>query len=331
MDRLSGILKNPDKPVQIILSGKAHPHDTAGKETIQSIIQKVRTYRLEHHIVFLEDYDMVIARLMVKGCDVWLNNPIRPLEASGTSGMKAALNGTLNLSILDGWWDEAFNGKNGFAIGEGVEYDDHEEQDIIESDQLYDLLEHVVVNMYYDRDGQRFPEKWVSYMKESIKTITPEFSTTRMVKDYTNNFYLKALGRYDKLIADGNRIPGEFRNWKDKIIGEWKNIEVIDASINKNNGAYVGKKINVSSVVNLAGLSPEDVDVQVVFGGVNHHGEFHSPRKESLKHVKSEGKYHHYEGSYKCPDTGKQGMTVRILPSHELLGGPSEMYVCSWA
>jgi len=134
--------------VQIVIAGKAHPHDTQGKEVIQSIIQKVRAYGLERHVVFLEDYDMVIARFMVKGCDVWLNTPVRPMEASGTSGMKAAINGTLNLSVLDGWWDEAFNGKNGFSIGHGEEYQDHEEQDIVESGSLYDLLEQVIVPVF---------------------------------------------------------------------------------------------------------------------------------------------------------------------------------------
>ena len=169
MERLTKILNTPDKPVQIIIAGKAHPHDTQGKEVIQAIIAKIREYHLERKIVFLEDYDMIIARFLVKGCDVWLNNPIRPMEASGTSGMKAALNGTLNCSILDGWWDEAYNGENGFAIGNGEEYDNPQEQDIIEAGALYDTLENAIVETFYDREDLRvLPERWIKMMKNAI-------------------------------------------------------------------------------------------------------------------------------------------------------------------
>ncbi|MFW5701615.1 MAG: alpha-glucan family phosphorylase, partial [Bacteroidota bacterium] len=228
MEKLAKIMKDPDRPVQLILSGKAHPHDQQGKEVIQSIIQKVRAYDLEKHVVFLEDYDMDIARYMVKGCDVWLNNPIRPMEASGTSGMKAALNGTLNFSVPDGWWDEAYDGTNGFAIGEGEMYSNPEEQDIIESQALYDILAQVIVPMFYERGANRAPDTWIQFMKNSIRTIAGRFSTHRMLKEYCTEFYFPAAERYKSFMKDNARLANDFRYWKQKVRDNWSLLEIID-------------------------------------------------------------------------------------------------------
>lgn len=332
MDRLAKLLTNKQKPVQIIIAGKAHPHDVQGKEVIQSIIQKVRAYQLERYVVFLEDYDMVIARFMVKGCDVWLNTPIRPLEASGTSGMKAGLNGTLNLSILDGWWDEGFDGTNGFAIGQGEEYSNPEEQDIVESGLLYDLLEQVVVPMFYERSSSgRIPEKWVQLMKNSIKTIAWNFSTARMLKDYTNEFYLPALNNYNLFTENNAEKAWRFKEWKDFVRSEWNNVQILEVHIKDNGKPYVGAPIKVGATVTLGKLSPSDVVVQVYYGSVSHTDELENTRFEPLKLINSEGFSHYYEGSYICPDNGRQGFTVRILPTHELLVDPAELYICSWA
>ncbi|MDQ1267021.1 MAG: glycogen phosphorylase [Bacteroidota bacterium] len=330
MDRLSNIMKNSDRPIQMVMAGKAHPHDTAGKEVIQTIIRRVREYGLEKHIVFLEDYDMVIARLMVKGCDIWLNNPIRPMEASGTSGMKAAINGTLNFSILDGWWDEAFNGKNGFAIGEGEEYTNLAEQDIIESEGLYNLLEQSVAPMFYDREN-RVPHKWVKYMKNCIRTIAPQFSTNRMVKEYATKFYIPALKRFNELSKDDAAKAVELKKWKDRVRSDWQNVEVIDSSVKEDGEVYFGKPIHVSAIVSLGGLKPEDVVVQVYYGSVNPHNELIETNYEPLHLSKSDGHYHHYEGSYSCPGTGNQGFTIRILPTNKLMVDPAELYLCTWA
>lgn len=331
MDRLKKILLNPDKPVQIIIAGKAHPHDTAGKEVIQKIIQNIRAYGLERHIVFLEDYDMVIARIMVKGCDVWLNTPIRPMEASGTSGMKAALNGTLNLSILDGWWEEAYKGDNGFAIGEGKEYSNYEEQEIIESQILYDMLEQNIVPMFYDRTTARVPVDWINYMKENIKSIAPVFSTHRMVKEYAVKFYIPALKNYARLSDEGAKGAVMLKEWKDLVRSEWKNVEIKDVKLIKNGEAFVGKDINVGTKVSLGKLTPKDVIVQVYYGSVDPHGELKDTSYVPLHLVRSEGKDHYYEGSYVCPETGMQGFTIRVLPIHSNLVEPAELYICSWA
>jgi starch phosphorylase len=331
MDRLAAILKNPENPVQIIIAGKAHPHDTAGKEVIQRIIQNVRAYGLERHVVFLEDYDMVIARLMVKGCDIWLNTPIRPMEASGTSGMKAAINGTINLSILDGWWDEGFNSKNGFSIGEGKEYSNHDEQEIIESQILYDLLEQTIVPMFYDRGKSRVPQKWITIMKESIKTIAPEFSTSRMVKDYTSQFYIPAMKNYNILSSNNGVQAIELRKWKEKVRNEWASVEVLHVGTKQNGEAFLGKAIHVNAKVKLGKLTPDDVVVQVYYGSVDSHGELKDTEHRNLDLSGSEGNIYNFEGSYLCPDTGMQGFTVRVLPIHPLLVEQSELYICKWA
>lgn len=330
MERLKSLLLNPERPVQIIIAGKAHPHDTQGKEAIQSIIQRVKAAGLEKNVVFLEDYDMVIARFMVKGCDIWLNNPIRPMEASGTSGMKAAINGTLNLSILDGWWDEAFNGANGFAIGQGEEYMNHEEQDIIESGSLYDLLEQEIVPMFYNRKV-RIPEKWIAMMKNCIKTIAPTFSTARMVKDYSTMFYMPAMGNFRALEADNAKKAIEFKQWKDRMRSEWKNVEIVDYAMKEKEDYFVGKPIHVRAVVKLGSLTNEDVVVQVYYGTIDTHEELSKTSFKNLALVKAADNLYYYEGSYECPDTGKQGFTIRVLPEHEQLVNSAEMFLCKWA
>ncbi len=332
MMRLKKILTDPERPVQIIIAGKAHPLDTQGKEVIQALIHKVREHNLEKNVVFLEDYDMVIARFMVKGCDVWLNNPIRPLEASGTSGMKAGLNGTLNLSVLDGWWDEAYNGKNGFAIGQGEEYSNQTDQDIIEANALYDVLEQAAVPLFYDRQGTtKVPEKWVGYMKNAIKTIACYYSTYRMVKDYAEEYYFPAVKLHKIMVKDDAKNATELKKWKEKVRSEWGSVQVIDAEIAKNGEPHVGKPIGVKATVSLGRLTPDDVIVQVFYGTVDPHGNLTNTKTEELQLKKTEGHLHRYQGSYLCPDNGNQGFTVRILPRHSLMVSPAEMYLCSWA
>lgn len=331
MDRLKKILTNPEHPVQVIISGKAHPHDIQGKEVIQQIIQRVRQWGLEKHVVFLEDYDMVIARMLVKGCDVWLNNPIRPLEASGTSGMKAAINGTLNFSILDGWWDEGFNSQNGFAIGTGEEHDNSPEMENIEAEMLYDMLETVIVPMFYKRGANRVPEEWVQYMKNSIASIAGRFSTHRMVRDYADEFYFPAAQKYRTLAENNAYEARQFQIWKDRIRNQWQYVDILQVDFEQKRDYYVGRKIPVSVKVKLGDLHPDEVSVQVYYGSIDHHGEFQNAVSEELLYIKTDGDIHYFSGSYLCPDTGMQGFTVRVLPKHKYLVHPAEMYLCKWA
>jgi starch phosphorylase len=192
-DRLLAILNQPNRPVQIIFAGKSHPADEPGKLLIQEVYRAVKNARNGGRLVFLEDYDMNIARYLVQGVDVWLNTPRRPNEASGTSGEKAALNGVLNFSVLDGWWREGYNGKNGWAIGDDTEYTDPNQQDDADSESLYDTLENEIIPLYYsNRSADNLPGDWIARMKESIRTLTPQFSTRRMLKEYTQTLYVPA-------------------------------------------------------------------------------------------------------------------------------------------
>ena len=332
MQRLQKVLTELEKPVQVVIAGKAHPHDTQGKEVIQAIIHKVREYDLEKHVVFLEDYDMIIARFMLKGCDVWLNNPIRPLEASGTSGMKAGLNGTLNFSILDGWWDEAYNGFNGFAIGHGEEYTNQQDQDLIEASSLYDVLEQLVVPIFYSRAGSnKVPDKWISYMKNSIKSVACEYSTNRMVKDYARQYYFPAVDYYKLMIKDDASNAVMLNKWKQKIRNEWAYVQIVEADLKKNGEPHVGKPVLVKATIALGNLKPEDVIVQVYYGTVDSRNELINTKSEELILQNSDGNLHFYEGVYKCPDNGNQGFTVRVLPKHHLLVNSAELYLCAWA
>lgn len=330
IERLKRIVMNPENPVQIIISGKAHPKDTEGKQSIQNIITKIRENGLDKHIVFIENYDMVIARMLVKGCDVWLNNPIRPLEASGTSGMKAGLNGTLNFSVLDGWWDESYDGNNGFSIGDGEESEDYESLAESESKYMYDILENNIVKMFYDRNHNRVPENWVSYMKQSIKTIAGKFSTNRMVKDYTEKYYINAITEYNKLSSNYNAII-EFKAWKDKVISNWNNVVFLDIHTTNLEYLKVGDEIEFNVKVKLSNLIPTDVSVQAVNGYLDSDGNPHLLEYIELNPISNDGDTYHYQAKVKSNRAGKQGITFRILPNNEYLINPEDLYLCKWA
>jgi starch phosphorylase len=193
VDRLLNLINQPNMPVQIIFAGKAHPADEPGKQLIQKVYRTVKKAETGGRLVFLEDYDMNLARYLVQGVDVWMNTPRRPMEASGTSGMKAAINGALNFSVLDGWWREAYNGKNGWSIGEDKEYESNEVQDAADAEDLYQTLERKIIPMYYNRDSKEISHEWLTMMKDTMKTVIPQFSTRRMVKQYAEKFYVPAL------------------------------------------------------------------------------------------------------------------------------------------
>jgi starch phosphorylase len=193
VEHLLEIINRPNMPVQIIFAGKAHPADEPGKQLIQQVYRQVKRAETAGRLVFLEDYDMNLARYLVQGVDVWMNTPRRPLEASGTSGMKAALNGALNFSVLDGWWREAYNGGNGWSIGEDRDLGSPSVQDEEDVDSLYETLEKSIIPLYYERDQNDISQEWVSRIKESLKTNIPRFSTRRMVKEYVERLYIEAL------------------------------------------------------------------------------------------------------------------------------------------
>lgn len=331
MERLRRILLNEERPVQLIIAGKAHPHDTAGKEMIQKIIHEVRAYGLDKHVVFLEDYSIAVARRLIKGCDVWLNTPRRPHEASGTSGMKAALNGCLHASILDGWWAEAYNGDNGFAIGTGEEYTDSKDMDIIEASTLYELLEQIIVPEFYDRGNTKIPLKWVQRMKNAIATCAGVFSTHRMVRDYTVQYYIPAMNRSIELRSNDAEKGIELRDWKKRIRASWDAIRVVDVQIHGGDTAHVGGNIYVSARIALGDIVAEDILVEAYHGSVNADGLIPQGQTVALHFVHSENGYGVFQGSYTCLDGGKQGCTVRVTPTHRYIYDNADMRLCTWA
>lgn len=331
-DRLERILCNKDRPVQLIISGKAHPADEHGKEFIRKIVQYSKEPRFRNRIVFIEDYDMNIARYLVQGVDVWLNNPRRPLEACGTSGMKAAANGALNLSILDGWWDEAYDGQNGWAIGRGEEYEDEEYQDALEARTLYELLENELVPTFYNRALDGLPKLWIEKMRHCLMTVCPVFNTHRMVEDYMCRFYDRAARLANRLRADDYSALKALAKWKTQVETAWPGVEIERSSISPENGIDVHGKVKVKADVRLNGLSPQDVRVSAYVGRLNLRDKIESGGEIEL--APSSGTPQGgaiYEGDVPCDVTGKFGVAIKVVPNNELLANPDHLNLVKWS
>jgi glycogen phosphorylase len=338
-DRLARLVNDPDRPVQVIIAGKAHPRDEAGKKLIQAIVDLRRQDAFRRRVVFLEDYDMATARYLVQGSDVWLNTPRRPLEASGTSGMKAAANGVLNVSVLDGWWVEAWErvgGRRvpaGWSIGAGEEYDDHEEQDRIEAEALYSLLETEIVPAFYDRGRDRLPRAWTDRMKESISRLSSVFNTNRVVSEYTERSYLPAAARVEHLLAGGGEAAAALAAWKRRVAEGWGEVRVERVDPVPPAEVVAGEAFPVAAVVRLGSLQPADVEVQLCLGRLD------SRRRVAWSHVvgmspieQAGGDAHRFEAR---PDSdagsGVHAYTVRVLPRHADLGGARLPGLIAWA
>jgi starch phosphorylase len=316
--RIKNILTQKDRPVQLIIAGKAHPADNVGKELIKAIIHLTRDPELRNRIVFIEDYDMNVAHYLVQGADVWMNNPRRPAEASGTSGMKAAVNGVLNLSVLDGWWCEGYNGKNGWIVGSGEEYSDWEYQDEVESKALYDIMEKDIVPQFYHRGNDGLPREWIRMMKTSMQTICPSFNTNRMIEEYTRNCYRPAdLGR-EKFSEHGYAVARKMAQWKKFIQKNWANIKIMSVSDNLTNDVSLGDTFTVSAKIKLGAVLPRDVAVQVYWGYLDSKQRMNRTKVNDMKIVESgsDGVYL-YEGAITGDRVGHCGFVVRILPQYE--------------
>jgi starch phosphorylase len=322
VDRLRRLLTNPERPVQIVFAGKAHPQDEQGKELIRKVTELSRDPVLGRHVVFLENYDMAVARYLVQGVDVWLNTPLRPNEASGTSGMKASANGVLNLSIPDGWWDEVWNDpttskKMGWSIGKGEEYADHAYQDQVEAEVLYDLLERDVVPTFYERGSDRIPRKWVERMKDCVDSLCHFVNTHRMVRDYTECFYIKAHARFRELEQDGARRARELTAAMDRIRRCWADVWVAQVEDGVSPTVSVASPIKISTQVHLGRLSPGDVAVELYVGRVDMKGELVEGRPVPMRPEGNpvDGTYH-YEVETSIARSGQHGFTVRVRPYH---------------
>jgi starch phosphorylase len=332
VERLLNIINDKERPVQIIYAGKAHPADTPGKEIIRKIIHFERNPEIRKRMMFLEDYDMKIARYMVQGVDIWLNTPRRPMEASGTSGMKAALNGALNVSILDGWWPEAYSPEIGWAIGRGEDYEEEEYQDDVESNALYDLLEKEIIPLFYDRSGDGIPRRWVDKMKHSMRKVSSQFTTNRMVGQYTEEMYLPAHQRFTVISAHQFKPAKEFAQWKENINNNWGKVRIAEVKVEDHVEMKVGATVSVRASIELGNLKPEDVRVELYFGKLNSEEEFEAASAIPMEPTaKSEGKTPQFVASLTLQTSGRIGHTVRVVPRHEGLDNSFSLSHMVWA
>ncbi len=313
-NRLKNLLTDENRPIQIIFAGKAHPQDNEGKDLIKQIMQVAQQEEFRHHLVFLENYHMGMARYLVQGVDVWLNTPRRPLEACGTSGMKAAINGALNLSVLDGWWCEGHTPERGWSIGSGEVFDDPVYQDAVESQALYNILENDVVPRFYDRADGNMPGQWIAMMKASIKMAMADFCSHRMVDQYQQRFYRPAIERQAALLADDAREAKHLSKLHQRLKDKWKQIS-IDPPLRDQDGPFqVEDTFNVSAQVHLGELRPEEVDVELYFGRIKRIDELiqGSPQPMQMVEDRGEGNYL-YRCQATCGDSGRFGFTVRVV------------------
>jgi len=333
LDRLARLLNAPGRRVQIIFAGKAHPRDNPGKDLIRQIVHTARMEPFSRSLVFLEDYDMNVSRYLVQGVDVWLNTPLRPMEASGTSGMKVAANGGLNVSILDGWWAEGYEPMVGWAIGSGETYDDLEYQNTVESQALYDLLEKDIVPLFYDRGRDNVPRGWVARMKAAMVNLAPVFNTNRMVRQYAETFYAPAARRWDELMGNGMAGARELSRWKNRLKAGFPNVRIESVSDNMEAvGASVGNDIQVEAVVDLDGLDPQDIQVELYFGSLDEDGQLNEGQALAMHQEGSVGEHGvRYSVQMPCTRSGRTGYTVRVMPRHLMLVEPREMAMIRWA
>ena len=337
-DRLAEILNNRERPVQVIFAGKAHPHDDAGKEFIRKIVSLSRDSRFRNRMVFLEDYDMSVARYLVQGVDVWLNTPLRPNEASGTSGMKAIVNGVLNLSILDGWWDEAYRSyksdgpKIGWAIGSGESYADAAYQDQVEANAIYDILERDVIPVFYERQSDGLPYRWISLMKASIGNLCRFFNTHRMVREYTERFYLNADERYRKMSMDSGARAAALSDRIGRILEAWPEVEVriLDSEPTREIQSGAAERFQV--FVKTGSLSREDICVELYMGMLNADGEIENPTIVPLTLAgEKDGGYIYKTSVVPHGGSGRHGYTARVLPYNEDLATKFIPTLIRWA
>ncbi|MEW5821599.1 MAG: alpha-glucan family phosphorylase [Cyanobacteriota bacterium] len=334
LERLASILNHKEKPVQIIFAGKAHPHDSKGKELIRELIHVGKQDEFRHKIVFIENYDMNVARYMVQGVDIWLNNPLRPQEASGTSGMKVCFNGGLNCSVLDGWWDEAYTPGIGWAIGRGEVYDDPVYQNQVESNAIYDLLEKEIVPTFYDRTVVGLPRKWVDFIKHNMKVVCPMFNTHRMVQEYTDLLYATLIRRKRAFKEEDFRKIREIVQWKHYIYKNWNkvNIQSVTSNIEESHSIVkVGEIIKIQADVYLGELKPEDVAVQIYYGTLNVERQIINGHVITLDYIESpsEGVYR-FAGSKPALTSGLHGYSARVVPSNSLMVNPFELGLITW-
>ncbi len=335
-ERLAKLLHDSTRPVQFIFAGKSHPRDEGGKALIQEVYKFSREEGFENRIVFVEDYDTYIARRLVQGVDLWLNNPLRPLEASGTSGMKLPPNGGLNLSVLDGWWCESYNGKNGWAIGEEILDGSVEFQSEVDSTSLYQLLENQIIPLYYAKPDGKLPLAWLQLMRESIRSVTPVFNTHRMVSEYTERLYAPALKAHQEFAEGNGRAATELSQWKARIRQDWPQVRIYDVQVGNENrhNILVGDALKVSAKIHLGAVDPQHVRVEAYYGepGKDDVANVSRPAIAVLQQNAHQANGHYfYEGEVPASESGTYAFSVRVVPTHPHLMQGHELRLITWS
>lgn len=334
LERLFRIMSDKRRPVQFIFSGKAHPKDLVGKEIIKEVVHQSRSEGFHRNIVFIEDYDINVARYLVQGCDLWLNTPKRPKEACGTSGMKAAANGVLNFSVMDGWWPEAYNGANGWAIGGNEDYPDSEDQDIVDAEQIYDSLEHVIIPLFFDRGPDGLPHGWIEKMKNSMANISGYFNSHRMIEQYMEEYYVQAGLAHQILGENKLTRAAELSEWKRRIRSLWKAVNVTEVSVPTGDRVSLGQSLEVTALIRLGKLRDEEVVVDLCHGILGEEKDSERLLNRNITAMVSEKQVsaglYRFKGQILCEETGVYAYNIRILPFHPYLFNPLAMNLVAW-
>lgn len=335
-ERLRRIVTNREHPVQFIFAGKAHPADEEGKKIIQEVYRYSRDPQFEGRIIFVEDYDINIGRRLYQGCDVWLNNPLRPYEASGTSGMKLPLNGGINLSVLDGWWLESFNGKNGWSIGAEIMGGSNNYQNEVDIQSLFFVLENQIVPLYYAKPDGRLPLAWIQSMRESMRTIVPMFNTHRMVKEYNRFLYEPAIVAHTIMAKNNFQNARELSQWKREMFLLWPQVKILEYQIltrEQRDTFLVGEQVTVKAIVKLGAIKPEYVRVQAYFGPIEKNiitkPQILDINDKILLLEAGEGTYEYF-GKIPAVESGSYGLQLRIIPMHQHLLQAHELRLITW-
>lgn len=339
LDRLIKLVTNRERPVQFVFAGKSHPADDGGKKLIQEVYQHSRDPRFEDRIVFVEDYDTNVGRRLCQGVDLWLNNPLRPLEASGTSGMKLPPNGGLNFSVLDGWWLESWNGKNGWAIGPEIAAGSEALQDQVDIQSLFHVLENQIIPLYYAKPDGKLPLAWIQLMRESMRTVVPVFNTYRMVSEYNERLYEPSASAFAALSANHCANAVALSGWKNEIRSQWPQVRVLDYEIafqipdgkTAKEVFYVGEQMTVQAQVHLGPVKPGNVRVQAYYGPVDKN-RITAPSFTDLKMEKNikDGNYL-FSGLIPASESGSYGLNVRVIPTHPHITQDHELRLITWA
>jgi starch phosphorylase len=332
LERLERIVNDPERPVQFIFAGKAHPRDEAGKQLIREVVEHSRRAEFRDRLIVLERYDVELARALVQGCDVWLNTPLRPLEASGTSGMKAAANGALQLSVLDGWWAEAYEPGLGWAIGGESGVEDPEVQDALDAASLYELLEHEVAPLFYEREAGGLPVRWIGTMKRSIAAFAPRFNTARMAQDYAQLAYTPAADAWTRLRRDNKAPARQLAAWLRTVREHWDAVKILDVQDSIEGDLPVTAPVSLQVQAHLGSLSPADLQFHVVHGPAAPDSTLTPAGTAALwLESRAEDGICHYQGTFEPAARGRVGYAIRVLPHHPELRNPFDTGLVLWA